>query len=704
MRVSRGLPLGAALILALSPRPVWAGRETPYQIVEVQAKIHLFPAQNAIACVDTMTLRPGSPGPDRISFRLLRFYEVERASVNGRDARYKREGDSLRLTGLPRDTLLTLVLRYSGRLAFRSEFTLLTRDRAILREEEVMPHGNTVIQKARLSIEVPSDWEAVSVGRLVGRETLKDSVVYVREADQPVPSIGWICAGVYGTLGSDSGGIPVTFHYFAADSALAPAIVSLARNAVGYYDRTFSPYRFSNLEIIEVDDWLGGGNVLAVANPNMVLVKRLALRTEDSFNKAGTILPHEIAHQWWPMTVFVRDSDAAFLSEGMCDYSSLLFNSSRGTLSMRDSLRRHPLLRSLLLRAESGRDLPLEQKADLRSLPTHYLKASYVHHMLRRIIGDSAFFRLYREYAQRFAVREAGLGDFRALAEEISGRTLGWFFTEWVTSRGVPRLRIYNVKTAPAGVKWVTRGRVRVVGYEHFTALVDVGVESAEGTATAPVWLGQDSTGAYSNDRPFEISTSSKPFRAILDPGGNFLKHQKLPVTLADLRDPSDGLLIVGTRGESEHLLQLARADSALMEGGEWSVRIKPDADVTLGDLQGERVILYGRASENSVVQELAGKFALGFKGDSIAIPKGVSDTSHLAGETIFDSTLALVQCVESPYNPRGILTWVVPLSRGANPSVLPLEASWAVMRGKEAIGSGVWEVKDEETTVEIQR
>src|SRR5260221_14529710 len=100
-----------------------------------------------------------------------------------------------------------------------------------------MPHGNTVIQRVRLSIEVPSNWEAISVGRLVRRETLKDSVLFVRQTDQPVPAIGWICAGVYGSMGGDSGRVPGTFHYFAGDSALAPAIGSLARSPAGFYDR-----------------------------------------------------------------------------------------------------------------------------------------------------------------------------------------------------------------------------------------------------------------------------------------------------------------------------------------------------------------------------------------------------------------------------------------------------------------------------------
>jgi hypothetical protein len=322
----------------------------------------------------------------------------------------------------------------------------------------------------------------------------------------------------------------------------------------------------------------------------MVMIKKLTLHTDDRFNQARAVLPHEVAHQWWPLTVFIAEEDAALLSEGMCDYSAILFNESRGKLAVRDSLKHHPLLRSLILRVEQGKDIPLQRKADLRSLPTHYLKAAYVHNMLRHIMGDSLFFRLYRGYAARFASREVTLEDFEHLAEELSGRKLDWFFDQWVKNRGIPRLKLYNVKSAAAAGGWVTRGRVRIVGYDKFTAYVDVGVESPDGIATASLWLGRDSSGGYRNDVPFEIATRAKPARALLDPRGDVLKHLRLPAKFTDVRDPSDGLMIVGTRAHADYLLGLARKDSGEMAAASWSLTIKTDNQVTLGDLQNERV------------------------------------------------------------------------------------------------------------------
>jgi hypothetical protein len=442
-----------------------------------------------------------------------------------------------------------------------------------------------------------------------------------------------------------------------------------------------------------------------------VMIKKLALRTDDRFNRYTAILPHEVAHQWWPLTVFSGAEDAAFLSEGMCDYSALLYDEARGVHSTRDSLGHHPLLRPLLLRVEKGLDVALKGKADLRALPTHYLKAAYVHHMLRHILADSVFFRLYRECARRFETRQFNLEDFQRLAEELSGRKLDWFFQQWVTKRGLPRIKIYNVVAAPAGERWVTRGRVRIVGYDKYTVYADVGVHSSSGTVTTSVWLGMDSTGRYRNDVSFEVITPERPDRAILDPDGSLLRQQKLPVKFSDVREPSDGLIVVGTLKHADHLMDLAQKDSAEMAGGSWSVTIKRDRAVTLRDLQQERVFLYGTASENSVAADLAPRFPIGFRGDSVVLARGlrqgaftpVRDSILSGGEAIFDSSLALLQCIESPYLPRGLLAWIAPLSELAQPSLLPFDASWTLIRGKEEMGSGTWEVRDEENVVEIR-
>lgn len=641
-----------------------------------------------------MTIRLTNGKREEIYLYLARLYKIDRVLVNNRSMDVKREADGFTLDDLPSDTVFEVIVEYSGSFPGRSEFSTLTPEKAILREEEFLPHGPKKFDLVRLAVMVPRDWGVIAPGRRIRIDTTADASIHVWESTQLLSTIGWIVAGKFRTFELSGSAISMTAHVLSTDSTRVHELLILARRVLHFYSSTFSPYRFPKLDIVEVDDWVAGGNVLAIAVPSFIMLKTLALTTDDKLNRAESVLPHEVAHQWWPATVFAENEDAAFLSEGMCEYSALMYREEMGALERRDSLGSHPLLRSLILSVQKGEDVPLHGRADLRYMPTHYLKSAFVHHMLRRLIGDSVFTRLYHEYATRFAEKSTTIAEYRNLAEELSHRRLDWFFDQWVMHRGLPRLKVYNVKTVHTGSTWVTRGRVRILGYDKYTTSIDVAAIKSDKRAIARLHLGVDSTGVYRNDVPFEIITAEKPTEVRLDPDGDILKIQKLPVKLGDLREPSNGVMIVGTGGgNAEYLYARARSDSAAMDRSWWSMTIKPDTMITLADLQAERIFLYGKQEDNRIVADLVEKFPLQFKGDSV----------RLEGGTLFDSTLTLIQAIESPYHPQGSIVWLAPLSPKAQPELLPYDASWTIVRGKEEISSGVWQVEDTDLVVKIR-
>ena len=57
-----------------------------------------------------------------------------------------------------------------------------------------------------------------------------------------------------------------------------------------------------------------------------------------------------------------------------------------------------------------------------------YNKAAMVLHMLRQLIGDEAFFKGVRTFYDASEFKKAGTGDFQAVMEKVSGRSLGRFF------------------------------------------------------------------------------------------------------------------------------------------------------------------------------------------------------------------------------------------------------------------------------------
>lgn len=640
-----------------------------------------------------MTVRQEVPH-DRLQFTFVPVYDISRITINGRTKEFSKGGSSLTIEDVPHDSVFDVILEYSGVLSFHSDFSMITDDRAVLREEEFLPYTPRILRSVRMSIIVPNGWEVHTAGTLVRRDAGPDSTTFLWTLGTPEPMIGWIVAGKYPVQQTSAGPVPVSVYLDEGDSAAGPRVLDLARKALDFYSRNFLPYRFPKLDIVEVPDQIGGRNILAIAMPSMILVKKLAFSTDDRFNQIDAVLPHEIAHQWWPMTVFQRDEDVGFLSEGLCEFSSLLFAESRGVLAARDSLSHHPMLRALILRVKQGTDTPLQQNVDLRPNPTHYLKGSYTFNMLRRIVGDSVFVGILHQFAFRYQSTRIGLETFVKLCEELSGKRLQWFFDQWVKQRGLPQLKLYNVRAVPEGGRWLTRGRVRMVGYDKYTALVEVAVETPGAElARASVWLGTDSLGAYHNDMPFEVRTAAKPVRAVLDPAGDILKIQKLPPKFSDLHDPSAAIMVVGSRRNADYLAGLARQDSAQMTRGWWTITIKSDTAITLADLQQDHVLLYGKPDENRVVADLEKKFPLRFHGDSAVVN----------GETVSDSTMSLLQCIDNPYNSDGFLGWIAPFSPHAQPQLVPSDHSWSLSRGKDEIASGTWPVKDDDLVVEIR-
>ncbi len=664
-----------------------------FEIISHIAKIHILPSSTTLRCSDTLIVRRTKEDIENIELNLLPLYTIEAVNIEGRKADFDHARGIVKINDISSDSLFQVVVQYSCKQYFQSEFSQFNRERAILRSEELLPYGPSALQTVRLTFIVPPDWETIALGRLITKNTTTDSSMFVWEFDQPISTLGWFCAGKFWKKEIQDIEHTLSAYLFDEDSGAAAGVLSLAKDILQFYSEKFSPYRFPKLDIVEVEDWVAGKNVLAIASPSFIMVKKQAFTTSDKFNQVQSILAHEIAHQWWSYTIFVNDSDAAFLSEGMCEYSAHLYNEAHGTMSSRDSLNRHPLLRPLLMKIQQGKDVPLRQKADLRSLQTHYLKAAYVHNMLRRILGDSLFLQLYYRYSQRFSLKHVELADFQKLAEELYGGKLGWFFDQWVAKAGVPRLKIYNVKSTLKDGEWITRGRVRIVGYDKFTINCRLSVQTEKESYWKEISLGADSSGNYRNDVPFEIITNDKPLRAALDPNGELLKIQKLPPKLGDLRDPSYGLMIIGTLKNYDHLIKLAQKDSAEMDKGGWSIAMKFDTSITLTDLQNERVFLYGRREENRVVADFENKFPLNF----------IEDSVEIKGERIFDRNLTLVQVIDNPFIAQGIITWVAPMSENANEELLPYDASWILLKGKDEISSGTWDVKDEDLVVEIK-
>jgi hypothetical protein len=128
------------------------------------------------------------------------------------------------------------------------------------------------------------------------------------------------------------------------------------------------------------------------------------------------------------------------------------------------------------------------------------------------------------------------------------------------------------------------------------------------------------------------------------------------------------------------------------MDKAGWWIRIIADTNATLVDLQNDRVFLYGKADENRIVGDVSQKFPFKVVVDSVIINKAT-----------YSDNLTLVQIIDNPCRNQGLMCWIAPLNEQADPHLMPYDASYVVIDGKEIVEKGTWDVKDEDLEVEIR-
>ena len=151
------------------------------------------------------------------------------------------------------------------------------------------------------------------------------------------------------------------------------------------------------------------------------------------------LLVHELAHQWWGDRVTMRTWDDIWLNEGFATYGEVLY--------LEKAQGRDPgaTLRASYDDGLYGGRLAQAVVADpadpFRFTGAVYNKGGYFLHMLRRLVGDDAFFSGLRAYGDAHAWGTATRGELRATFEEKTGLDLKQFWDQWLETQFRPIFR-----------------------------------------------------------------------------------------------------------------------------------------------------------------------------------------------------------------------------------------------------------------------
>ena len=504
-RLARAIGVAAASLVAACPQPRETsaqgaiGREyrAGFDVLDYDVTLDLPDSGRSIKGVAVLTVRRTSlngrnADGDTLTLDLVGL-RVDSVTVDGRPVAFARTPETI---GVPlpagRMDTLRVGVSYGGEVG----------DGLIIRADSQgrwAAFGDNWPNRARHwipSIDHPSDKATVSwtvrtpPGRLVvanGRQLPpgRMRVGYAEprvsrwRADRPIPTYAMVIAVgplVRHELGAAACGLaeiercveqavyvtPEVRDYMPGPFATAAGIVEWMARLVG-------PFPYEKLAHVQSSTIYGGMENASAIFYDERLFQNRAMPVE--------LIAHETAHQWFGDAVTARDWPHLWLSEGFATYFSALWTErSQGDSAFRAQMAR---TRAQVL-ADS---VAVPRRPVIDSIETNltallnansYQKGGWTLHMLRRVVGDSAFFRGIRRYYETHRHGTAVTDDLQRAVEATSGEELGWFFDQWLRRPGYPTPRFTWAHDSATSVVAVTidQQRARFGAYRFPLALV----------------------------------------------------------------------------------------------------------------------------------------------------------------------------------------------------------------------------------------
>uniref|UniRef100_A0A831XLY3 M1 family peptidase n=1 Tax=Geobacter metallireducens TaxID=28232 RepID=A0A831XLY3_GEOME len=509
--------------------------------------VRLEPERHLLSGESTLELASGAP--DRIAFTLNERATVERVTVDGREAASRRTGESLVVT-LPRGggtTSHRVTVRY--RCTFNDpapERPVVTEDPSYGVSGAITPRGTylgsdarwypspeTLPKIRRVTVTAPAGMEAITAGRRIARSTVGGAATSTWEESIPLEGLS-LSAGPYVIAERSVDGIPLYTYLYPENYPLAERYLEASAGYLRFYAEKFGPYPFEKFAVVENFFPTGYGF------PSYTLIGGTVIRLPFIVH---TSLPHEIAHCWWGNGVLV-DHRQGNWSEGLATYlADHLLEERKSAREGRDY--RFRILADYASLAGEGDDFPLARflgRVDPASRSIGYGKGAMLFHMIRKRIGDEAFFGALREIFREKRFSVASWDDFTKAFSRAGGEDLGPFVAPWLQRPGGPRLALAGVATRRHGPGWLVTGAVR--GGGGYPLGVTVRVEAGGSRHDRTLELEGDET-------PFAVPVPAAPERVVLDPEVDLfriLSPAELPPTVNRLKG-SRALTAVVARG-----------------------------------------------------------------------------------------------------------------------------------------------------------
>lgn len=346
--------------------------------------------------------------------------------------------------------------------------------------------------------------------------------------DKPhAPYLTMIAAGDFAVVKDEWRTTPL-FYYVPHDyEEFAKDIFGNTKEMMTLFSFLFGvDFPWNKYSQIVVKDYISG----AMENTTATVFGDFVLKTRQELIDINdeTIIAHELSHQWFGNYVTCESWSNLTLNEAFATYSEYLwlehkYGKDAADYHLQSTLSAY--LNESLYNPKKLIRFYYNYRDDMFDLHS-YNKGACVLHMLRKKVGDKAFFASLNYYLEKNKYRAVEIHDLRLAFEEVTGMDLSFFFNQWFFKKGHPNLNFsytYNDKTKTLDIVTEQMQDIRKYSLFYFPLDIDIYLNNSIIRKTVDVTNQKDT---------FSFRLPSKPDLVNIDPDKILIcaKHEDKPV------------------------------------------------------------------------------------------------------------------------------------------------------------------------------
>lgn len=415
-------------------------------------------------------------------------------------------------------------------------------------------------------VTVPASWITVSNGKLISvadaaggqktwhwKESLPSSTYLIT-----------LVAGEFDEVKDSWRGKPVTYYAPHGKGDRLPINYGRTPAMLEFFSKKLGvDYPWEKYAQSMVDDFVAGGMENSSATTNTSSSLRHAKLVPEFPTGADGLISHELAHQWFGDLVTCKDWGNIWLNEGFATYMENLwteghFGQEEGAYERWEGARQWFEQQQLFTKPIVRHDFTESEEFDGNA----YTKGGWALYMLRRKLGDDAFYRGLQHYLESNRGKNVVTADLAKAMEEATHTNIDRFLGQWVYGAGAPKFDVsYAYDDAKKEVKLDVKQTQKAEGRVGlFHVPVEVEITTASGKKSREIAVSKES-------ESFTLPADGAPLLVLFDKGQKLLRsvefHKDKKEWLYQLKNASD---------------VPDRADATVALG-----KIKDDADVVAG-------------------------------------------------------------------------------------------------------------------------